>query len=163
MKIDYLNGADIDRQDCVDNAIFGLINELATDKEVEWDIEDIANVREVVENILVNKLKLMTEFEFYPYVEIHEDGTETLPQEVQKKRYPDERDVGEEIIVTDEQLVTAIKKAIEDLDEDELAMFAGDILGGLCWPNGDETYTFGTTENYWDAFDFLKDAKNGKD
>lgn len=131
-------GAETERQDCVDNVIHNAICELAG-QDVDWDIEDIANVRDALEGIIVDKLKLKTEQEFYPFREIEPEPSGEPEPKV--------------LTVTDEQLVTAVKKAIEDLDADELAMFAGDCLGGLCWDNGDGTYSFETTENYWGAFD----------
>lgn len=58
----------IKRQDFVDNAIFGLINELLpSDKEVEWDIEAISEIRDAILSQLV-KRGLCMEQEFYPYL-----------------------------------------------------------------------------------------------
>lgn len=58
----------IKRQDFVDNAIFGLINELLpSDKEVEWDIEAIGEIRDAILSQLV-KRGLCMEQEFYPYL-----------------------------------------------------------------------------------------------
>ncbi len=57
-----------DRQDWVDNAINGLLMELSG-KDVDWDIAHISEVREVCQTIICDKLKLMTEMEFYPYFE----------------------------------------------------------------------------------------------
>lgn len=64
----------IDRQDCVDSIIYELINKLSPETDIEWDIEDIAEVRDVIQGILVDKLKVMNAMEFYPYVseECHE-------------------------------------------------------------------------------------------
>lgn len=62
-----------DRQDEVDNAIHQMLCDLAPwgqGELIEWDIEDISNVRDVIQEILVDKLKLMTEQQFYPYREI---------------------------------------------------------------------------------------------
>jgi len=59
----------IERQDLVDNAIHNLLNDLAPDGVViEWDISYIHAVGDEVQEILVNKLHLMTEKEFYPYL-----------------------------------------------------------------------------------------------
>ena len=58
----------LERQDFVDNTIFALINDLAMGKEIAWDIEDIAEVRETVRLILFNRYG-MSEMEFYPYIE----------------------------------------------------------------------------------------------
>jgi len=35
---------------------------------LNWDIELIGEIRDSVETVLVDKLKLMTEMEFYPYI-----------------------------------------------------------------------------------------------
>ena len=59
----------IERQDFVDNAIYDLINELIpSDKEMEWDIEVIGEVRDAIQAQLVER-GLCTEQEFYPYIE----------------------------------------------------------------------------------------------
>ena len=69
--------AQLDRQDIVDNACFALLNDLydKTNRlhyidSIEWDIELISKVREAVQEVLVNDLHLMTEMQFYPYVEL---------------------------------------------------------------------------------------------
>lgn len=67
-----LTGAQTDRLDCVDNAIHALLNDLAMGQEIEWDIELISIVREAVQEVIVDKLHLMTEMEFYPYIEDEE-------------------------------------------------------------------------------------------
>jgi hypothetical protein len=56
----------IERQDQVDNAIHNLLQELAGAKHVPWDIDDIAIVRDAVQEVLVGRLHLMTTEEFYP-------------------------------------------------------------------------------------------------
>lgn len=59
----------IERQDFVDNAIFDLMNRLIpSEREMEWDIEVIGEVRDVVQTQLARK-GFCTEREFYPYVE----------------------------------------------------------------------------------------------
>ena len=59
----------IERQDFVDNAVYDFINELIpSDKEMEWDIEAIGEVRDAVQAILVGR-GFCTEQEFYPYIE----------------------------------------------------------------------------------------------
>ena len=59
----------IERQDFVDNAIFRLINELIpSDKEMEWNIEVIGEIRDTIQSKLVTR-GFCTEQEFYPYVE----------------------------------------------------------------------------------------------
>ena len=59
----------IERQDFVDNAIFDLMNRLIpSDKEMEWDIEAIGEVRDVILAEFERK-GICTEREFYPYIE----------------------------------------------------------------------------------------------
>ncbi len=59
----------IERQDFVDNAIFDLMNRLIpSDKEMEWDIEAIGEVRDVILAQFERK-GFCTEMEFYPYIE----------------------------------------------------------------------------------------------
>lgn len=58
----------IKRQDFVDNAIFELINELfPSDKEVEWDIDVIGEIRDAIQSQFVTR-GFCTEQEFYPYI-----------------------------------------------------------------------------------------------
>ncbi len=60
----------IDRQDYVDNAIFSLMRVInPSNKEIEWDIEKIGKIRDVLKEWFVDKLNLTTEQEFYPYLE----------------------------------------------------------------------------------------------
>ena len=61
-----LTARQIERQDCVDNAIFNLIQELSP-VPVEWDMEIIAEVREVIFEYLKEKIKL-SEMQFYPFI-----------------------------------------------------------------------------------------------
>lgn len=77
-----------DRQDEVDNSIHTLIEELSSkDYEsiekvaIEWDIDIISTVREALQEVIVNRLKLMTGMEFYPYIEFEsESGAAPAPQ-----------------------------------------------------------------------------------
>lgn len=63
-----LTDQQISRQDFVDNAIHDLINELIPSvKEMEWDIEVIGEVRDVIQAMLVGR-GICTEQEFYPYI-----------------------------------------------------------------------------------------------
>jgi len=43
--------------------------ELARQSGTDWDMERIASVRDAVQTVLVDELELMTEMEFYPYLE----------------------------------------------------------------------------------------------
>lgn len=64
-----LTDKQIKRQDFVDNKIFLLISELNTStKEVDWDIEMIGNVRNCIQNWLVEKSKI-DDMTFYPFME----------------------------------------------------------------------------------------------
>jgi hypothetical protein len=59
----------IERQDFVDNVILNLINELIpSNKEMEWDIDTIGEIRDAIQFQLVEK-GFCTEQEFYPYIE----------------------------------------------------------------------------------------------
>ena len=59
----------IARQDFVDNAIYDIINELIpSDKEMEWNIEAIGIIRDVIQSQLVER-NFCTEQEFYPFIE----------------------------------------------------------------------------------------------
>lgn len=58
------------QQDFVDNAIYSLIQELnPADKEIAWDIEMIGEVRDVIEDWIVERLKITDEQGFYAGVE----------------------------------------------------------------------------------------------
>lgn len=60
----------IERQDSVDNAIYQLIQGLnPTADEIRWDIEMIGETRDVIEDWLVERLKITDEQNFYPYLE----------------------------------------------------------------------------------------------
>lgn len=58
----------IKRQDFVDNRIFELVNELnPIQTEIDWDIEMIGEVRECVQNFLIDKFSISEE-DFYPFI-----------------------------------------------------------------------------------------------
>jgi hypothetical protein len=138
-----------ERQDWVDGSIFELLEQCAPDGAViEWDIEDISEIREAIQEILVEKHKLMTELEFYPYREY--DAVEN----------PDYKPDNTEMIITDEQIVVAIREAVESMDADDLAKLAGDFIGGLCWYTNDGLYSFIPDENYCGGLDFTKENYN---
>ena len=60
----------IKRQDSVDNAIYQLIREInPVDKQIAWDIEMIGEIRDVVTEWMVERLKITGEQVFYPYLE----------------------------------------------------------------------------------------------
>ena len=57
----------IDQQDMIDNAIYHFIQSInPSDKEISWDIEMIGDLRDVVQEWIVDRLNLTTEQEFYP-------------------------------------------------------------------------------------------------
>jgi hypothetical protein len=59
----------IERQDFVDNAIFGLLETLnPTKKQLDWDIEMIGTVRDAIQSFMEQKTNC-SEQEFYPYIE----------------------------------------------------------------------------------------------
>lgn len=64
-----LTKAQLNRQDGVDNACHQLLCDLAGNRDLDWDLEHIGEVRSAVQEVLVDKLHLMTEMEFYPYIE----------------------------------------------------------------------------------------------
>ncbi|MBU4319983.1 MAG: hypothetical protein L6246_02370 [Thermodesulfovibrionales bacterium] len=65
-----LTAEQIKRQDSVDNAIYQLVREInPTADEIRWDIEMIGEVRDVIEDWLVERLKITDEQNFYPYLE----------------------------------------------------------------------------------------------
>jgi len=68
MKI--LTEKQIRRQDIVDNAIYQLICDInPTDKNIEWNIELIGEVRDVIRVCLVEKMRITDEQKFYPYIQ----------------------------------------------------------------------------------------------
>lgn len=65
-----LTDKQIERQDFVDNAIFNLIQSLnTTDKTINWDIEMIGEIRDVIAEWIIERLKITDEQNFYPWVE----------------------------------------------------------------------------------------------
>ena len=57
------------RQDLVDNAIYTMLNEVnPSNKEIDWNIEIISHIRELVQSYFVNELSVVDEMTFYPYL-----------------------------------------------------------------------------------------------
>jgi hypothetical protein len=57
----------IKRQDYVDNEIYDFVKRLIpSTREIEWDIEMIADIRDTIQYWLVDKYKIINELEFYP-------------------------------------------------------------------------------------------------
>ena len=60
--------AQVERQDIVHNACHQLICDLAG-HDVEWDMEHIGDLADQVEEIVCDRLQLMSKMEFNPYIE----------------------------------------------------------------------------------------------
>ena len=59
----------VERQDFVDNEIFELLQKLLPpSKTMKWDIEAIGAIRDAIREQIVDKQKLMSESQFYPYI-----------------------------------------------------------------------------------------------
>ena len=57
----------IKRQDFVDNEIFALVKRLIPPtREIEWNIEMIADIRDTIQHWLVDRYRIVDEIEFYP-------------------------------------------------------------------------------------------------
>ncbi len=60
----------IDRQDYVDNAIYHLVCDLnPSSRNIDWNIEMIGDIRDMVEVWLARELELCSDMEFYPYLQ----------------------------------------------------------------------------------------------
>ncbi len=60
----------ISRQDYVDNEIHQLIEALSPTKEsIDWNIEMIGEIRDAIQDWIVDKLRLSSEQNFYPFIE----------------------------------------------------------------------------------------------
>ena len=75
-KSGELTQMQIDQQDAVDEACFDLIRRMAgedTDSDepgiIEWDMELISKVREAVQEVVCDDLKIMSPMVFYPWIE----------------------------------------------------------------------------------------------
>lgn len=66
---------ELEQQDLVDDACYQLITEFCPNGliDIEWNIELIGLVRDALQEVIVDRLGLMTEMEFYPYLE-DDDG-----------------------------------------------------------------------------------------
>ena len=145
---DEFTEKEAERQDCVDSAIANLIAELIPDDSTfDWDIELVGEVRDALQEVIVDRMGAMTEQEFYPYRELK-------PVKPKEPVFPENT-----IYVTDEQLSTAIKNTVDELDVDDLCSIAEEFLGGKCYraPNGD--YAFIPNIWYGGAFDYLREKK----
>ena len=65
-----LNENQLKRQDFVDNAIYELVcNINPSQQEIEWNIELIGGIRDVICHWLVERLAITDEMTFYPYMD----------------------------------------------------------------------------------------------
>lgn len=65
-----LSERQIERQDLVDNAIYQLIQSISpAEEKIEWDIEMVGGIRDVLQEWFVDKLNLTDEQNFYPFLE----------------------------------------------------------------------------------------------
>jgi len=65
-----LSESQLKRQDFVDNAIYELLHTLnPSQQEIEWDIEEIGGIRDVICHWLVERLAITDEMTFYPYMD----------------------------------------------------------------------------------------------
>jgi len=59
----------IERQDFVDCEIYELLRSInPTDKDFDWDIEMIGDIRDTIQHYIIQKTNC-SEQEFYPYIE----------------------------------------------------------------------------------------------
>jgi len=65
-----LTDKQIDRQDFVDNAIFQLVQAVnPNDRSIGWNIEMIGEIRDVIREWIVERMKMTDEQNFYPYLD----------------------------------------------------------------------------------------------
>ncbi len=145
---DEFTHTETERQDYVDNVIEHTLDRLAG-TALEHNIEFIGEIRDTIQKILVDKLKLMTEQQFYPFRELKPDD---------KSDRPDETNDEGEWVVTVDQLEKAVMNAIQQTDADEFAQLAGDSLGGYCHYNPiTQKYYFTPSLSYCGGLDFIKE------
>jgi hypothetical protein len=64
-----LSKQEIERQDFVDNSIFDLLQSLkSSDKTIEWNIEMIGDIRDVIQYWIVERCGASDEASFYPFL-----------------------------------------------------------------------------------------------
>jgi hypothetical protein len=65
-----LTVSQIERQDIVDNSIYDLINKINPSQQgVEWNIEMIGEIRDLIQIWLVDHLAITDEKSFYPFID----------------------------------------------------------------------------------------------
>jgi len=69
-SMNELSKDQLKRQDFVDNAIRELLRKInPSQEEIEWNIELIGEIRDVIRQVLVGRLEVANEMTFYPYIE----------------------------------------------------------------------------------------------
>jgi len=64
-----LNDNQLKRQDFVDNAIDELLHNInPSQREIEWNIEMIGGIRDLIRLWFVERLAITDEMTFYPYI-----------------------------------------------------------------------------------------------
>ncbi len=72
--MDELSKNQLMRQDLVDSAIHELLRNInPSQEEIEWNIELIGEIREVIRHVFAERLEVTNEMTFYPYIETDED------------------------------------------------------------------------------------------
>lgn len=72
-----LTSKQIERQDYVDGHIEELLASLnPTKREIEYNIEHIGTVRDAVQEVIVDRLKLCSEMKFYPFIKTPDEPKE---------------------------------------------------------------------------------------
>lgn len=65
-----LNDNQLKRQDFVDNAIYELLHNVnPSQREIEWNIEMIGGIRDLIRLWFVERLAITDEMTFYPYID----------------------------------------------------------------------------------------------
>lgn len=141
---------EIDRQDKVDSVIEEMLENLSPIGYVEWDMEIIGEIRDVVQDYIVNKKGWMSEQAFYPYRELDNDGNIILEPSKSEQ---------EEMIIKSWDLEKVINKTVSEIDADDFAKLAGELLGGTCRYTDNFLYSFIPNEHYSGALDFTKELK----
>jgi hypothetical protein len=64
-----LSKKQIERQDFVDNSIFELLQSLnPTVKQLDWDIDIIGEIRDVIRSYFIENIDYFDEQTFYPFI-----------------------------------------------------------------------------------------------
>ena len=65
-----LSESQLKRQDFVDNAIYELLHNInPSQREIEWNIEMIGGIRDLIRLWFVERLAITDEMTFYPYID----------------------------------------------------------------------------------------------